>query len=279
MEVQDVAPVEFGIPSRKGTRNRLRILGGGFRSWPRGEPARLRSGPPGSIPSDPGIQGPLQGAGPRKGFVARQGRPFGYGGQAQERARRRTASTPHKRGTSMPDAARGSLVAAEKASPWATGACGSVCTASPLSDSLRPARRTDKYACAVLGRPSRSDGASASPRLPTLPGTGPSLRLRCPLSPYRRGYASVGRLAGRGASALSVHGLFGNGPPEAGLTEPPSCGCFADDRRPVAMRGVPQSGLWSEERIASSGTGSERAQGRERSGCGSPREPGSPEAI
>jgi len=32
---------------------------------------------------------------------------------------------------------------------------------------------------AVLGRPSRSDGASALPRLPTLPGTGPSRRLRC----------------------------------------------------------------------------------------------------
>src|SRR3972149_1119208 len=27
-----------------------------------------------------GIRAPLQGAGPRKGFVARQGRPFGYGG-------------------------------------------------------------------------------------------------------------------------------------------------------------------------------------------------------
>ncbi|MGB6410097.1 MAG: hypothetical protein WBF16_02730, partial [Candidatus Deferrimicrobiaceae bacterium] len=33
-------------------------------------------------------------------------------------------------------------------------------------------------------------------------------RLRCPPSPYHRGYASVGRLAGRGASTLSVHGLF-----------------------------------------------------------------------
>ncbi|MGZ8440353.1 MAG: hypothetical protein ACXWWV_06290 [Candidatus Deferrimicrobiaceae bacterium] len=28
---------------------------------------------------------------------------------------------------------------------------------------------------------------------------------------------------------------------------------------PEAMRGVPQSGLWSEAKIASSGTGSERA--------------------
>ena len=60
-------------------------------------------------------------------------------------------------------------------------------------------------------------------------------RRRCPPSPYRGGYASVGRLAGCGASALSVLGLFGNGPLDAG-------------------------GLWSEEEIASSGTGSERAK-------------------
>src|SRR3990172_2853173 len=41
-------------------------------------------------------------------------------------------------------------------------------------------------------------------------------RLRCPPSPYRGGYASAGRLAGRGASTLSVHGLFRNGPLDAG---------------------------------------------------------------
>ncbi|MGB7631276.1 MAG: hypothetical protein WBM29_09360, partial [Candidatus Deferrimicrobium sp.] len=46
-------------------------------------------------------------------------------------------------------------------------------------------------------------------------------RHRSPPSPYRRGYASVGRLAGGGASTLSVHGLFGNGTLEAGLTVPP----------------------------------------------------------
>src|SRR3990172_8089837 len=85
--------------------------------------------PPVRAPSAPsrkylGIRAPLQGAGPRKGFVARQGRPFGHGGQAQERARRRTVSTPHKQATSTPDAARGSLVAAEKAALLATGACG-----------------------------------------------------------------------------------------------------------------------------------------------------------
>src|SRR4030042_1302406 len=80
------------------------------------------------------IRAPLQGAGPRKGFVARQGRPFGYGGQAQERARRRTGSTPHKRATSTPDAARGSLVAAEKAAPWATGPSLPLrCASSPYS--------------------------------------------------------------------------------------------------------------------------------------------------
>ncbi|MGZ8473449.1 MAG: hypothetical protein ACXW4N_08125 [Candidatus Deferrimicrobiaceae bacterium] len=37
-------------------------------------------------------------------------------------------------------------------------------------------------------------------------------------------YASVGRLAGSGASTLSVHGLFGNGPRETGLTPPSSFG-------------------------------------------------------
>ena len=40
-----------------------------------------------------------------------------------------------------------------------------------------------------------------------------------------------------------------------------------------ALRGVPRSGLWSEGELASSGTGSERAQGRERSGEESPRKP------
>jgi|GEM_PF-1727079 len=82
-----------------------------------------------------------------------------------------------------------------------------------------------------------------------------------------RGYASVGRLAGSGASPLSVHGLFRNGPLDAGLTPLPSCGCSALYRGPKAQRGVPRSGLWSEEwesprsgvRYAS-GTGSERAK-------------------
>ena len=70
-------------------------------------------------------------------------------------------------------------------------------------------------------------------------------------------------------------------PPGKLRSDPPSFGCSADDnpwwsvmgsliaapvlwlvrpiRGPGAMRGVPQSGLWSEEAIASSGTGSERA--------------------
>jgi len=46
-------------------------------------------------------------------------------------------------------------------------------------------------------------------------------RHRSPPSSYRSGYASVGHLAGGGASTLSVHGLFGNGTLEAGLTLPP----------------------------------------------------------
>ncbi|MGB3097565.1 MAG: hypothetical protein WBB46_12645 [Candidatus Deferrimicrobiaceae bacterium] len=65
------------------------------------------------------------------------------------------------------------------------------------------------------------------------------------------------------------------------LTAPPSCGCSALYRGPKAQRGVPRSGLWSEEwesprsgvRYAS-GTGSERAQGRERSGVESPASQG-----
>ncbi len=51
-------------------------------------------------------------------------------------------------------------------------------------------------------------------------------RHRSPPSSYRRGYASVGRLAGCGASTLSVHGLFGKGTLEAGAQpgsrEPPA---------------------------------------------------------
>src|SRR3972149_6772096 len=47
------------------------------------------------------------------------------------------------------------------------------------------------------------------------------LRLRRPLAPYRSGSASVGRLAGRGASTLSVRGLFGNGTLETGSLRPP----------------------------------------------------------
>ena len=98
------------------------------------------------------------------------------GGQAQERARRRTLSTPHKRATSTPDAARGSLVAAEKAVLLATGACGSVCTASPLSDSLRPARRTASMPapCSVVLR-----GLTAHPlRLGCRPFRGQAPRSR-----------------------------------------------------------------------------------------------------
>ncbi len=102
---------------------------------------------------------------------------------------------------------------------------------------------------------SRHSGAAAS-----TPASLPSLTVP-------RGYASVGRLAGSGASPLSVHGLFRNGPLDTGLTPLPSCGCSALYRGPKAQRGVPRSGLWSEEwesprsgvRYAS-GTGSERAK-------------------
>src|SRR4030042_1471475 len=72
-------------------------------------------------------------------------------------------------------------------------------------------------------------------------------RLRCPPSPYHSGYASIGRLAGRGASALSVHGLFGNGALDAG-------------------RGFPRMYERRQRAVA----------GRERSDEEAPREPGSP---
>ncbi len=126
------------------------------------------------------------------------------GGQAQERARRRTFGTPHKRATSTPDAARESLVAAEKAALFATGACGSVCTASPLSDSLRTARRTASTPapCSVVLR-----GLTAHPlRLGcrSFRGQAPVSRFVALLAPY---FASV-RLSRaprwRGASTLSV---------------------------------------------------------------------------
>ncbi len=40
----------------------------------------------------------------------------------------------------------------------------------------------------------------------------------------------------------------------------PSCVCYAGNRGPGAMRGVPRSGLWSESSDFASGTGSERAK-------------------
>jgi hypothetical protein len=55
-------------------------------------------------------------------------------------------------------------------------------------------------------------------------------RLRYPPSPYRGGYASAGCLAGRGASTLSVHVLFRNGPLEAGGLPIR----YARDHRPLA---------------------------------------------
>ena len=56
----------------------------------------------------------------------------------------------------------------------------------------------------------------ASPSDPGIRGPLHPPRRRCPPSPYRCGYASVGRLAGCGASTLSVLGLFRNGPLDAG---------------------------------------------------------------
>ena len=84
----------------------------------------------------------------------------------------------------------------------------------------------DRRGSPVAGAASRRSGGAVRPAsrgpFPEDPGIrGPlhPLRLRCPPSPYRSGYASVGRLAGCGASTLSVHGLFRNGSLEAGRRE------------------------------------------------------------
>jgi hypothetical protein len=65
-----------------------------------------------------------------------------------------------------------------------------------------------------MSPPLRGTPSSLQGSIPSDPGIRVPLhprRLRCPPSPYRSGYASVWRLAGRGASALSVLGLFRNG--------------------------------------------------------------------
>ena len=56
-------------------------------------------------------------------------------------------------------------------------------------------------------------------------------RHRCPPSPYRCGYALVRRLAGCGASTLSVLGLFRNGPLDAG--HPPLCRWLPEPQAPL----------------------------------------------
>ena len=63
------------------------------------------------------------------------------------------------------------------------------------------------------------------------------------------------------------------------LTAPPSCGCCALYLGPEAMRGVPQSALWSEFLVLASGTGSERAKVASVAGAEAPRKPGASDAI
>ncbi|MGA6993233.1 MAG: hypothetical protein WBX50_04965, partial [Candidatus Deferrimicrobiaceae bacterium] len=63
------------------------------------------------------------------------------------------------------------------------------------------------------------------------------------------------------------------------LTASPSCGCCALNLGPEAMRGVPQSGLWSESPALASGTGSERSKVASVADADAPRDPGSPVAI
>ena len=110
------------------------------------------------------------------------------------------------------------------------------------------------------------------------------LLLRCPPSPYRSGYASVGRLAGSGASTLSMHGLFRNGPREAGLTAPLLLRRLRSVPGPLGDAGEGREAAYGARKQASprragirsrSVIRSERAQDRERSFAGpAPASPG-----
>jgi hypothetical protein len=95
--------------------------------------------------------------------------------------------------------------------------------ASETNPSAASPRSGDSVRGSPCGEPARlRTGFQGS--IPSDPGIRGPLhppRHRSPPSSYRSGYASVGRLAGGGASAHSVHGLFGNGTLEAGLTVPP----------------------------------------------------------
>jgi hypothetical protein len=92
----------------------------------------------------------------------------------------------------------------------------------PGSPEAKPHLRAPFRGCRKSAASRRSGGAvrpasrSPFPGDPGIRGPLHPLRHRCPPSPYRGGYASVGRLAGSGASTLSMHGLFGNGSREAG---------------------------------------------------------------
>ena len=113
--------------------------------------------------------------------------------------------------------------------------------ASPIRSGIPLLRGTSSEGDSVRGSPcdtparlrtglQRPISSDPGIRVPLHP-----LRLRCLPSPYRSGYASVRRLAGSGASTLSMHGLFRNGPLDAGLTPrpPPAAAppCTGDPRR------------------------------------------------
>ena len=116
---------------------------------------RSRRGPPSAKRFAPGGKGPVPGrvSSRDKGDPRR-------GGQAQERARRRTCGAPHKQATSTADAARGSLVAAEKAAaPSRDRRLRLVLHRQSFVGLPAPGSACHEHACAALGRPSRSDGA------------------------------------------------------------------------------------------------------------------------
>ncbi len=103
--------------------------------------------------------------------------------------------------------------------PLAAGSARRKLHLAPQAASRNPPHRPGSLFIGVAAAGGgRSESGIQGP-IPSDPGIrGPlhPLRLRCPPSPYRSGYASVGRLAGSGASTLSMHGLFRNEPLDAG---------------------------------------------------------------
>jgi hypothetical protein len=92
----------------------------------------------------------------------------------------------------------------------------SVCSGGPFFRGLPCDVECDRAPGCECRGPWLADLQRSIPSDPGIRGPLQPLRLRCPPSPYHGGYASVRRPAGCGASTLSVLGLFGNAPLDAG---------------------------------------------------------------